>query len=209
MMWVSVARPVRQKDPQRRAGPFDTGDDPNAASALIGQQYLMLLLAALVAVPAAVLVLLGTGRDRPALQAAGVLAGVATGGLLYWWAGQLAARRLTDRGAELLDLLRLGPQEPARPGAARPGREPAPQLSRARSAARGTLLTMGILCIVPQGLVPIGFNLFGVDPQVRVWFAARYLPQPMQVPVAVAFIVVGALALWWAAAIQRAPTGAP
>jgi hypothetical protein len=90
MMWVSVARPVRQKDPQQRAGPFDTGDDPNAASAL---------------------------------------------------------------------------------------------------------LTVGILCIVPQGLVPIGFNLFGVDPQVKVWFAARCLPQPMQVPAAAAFIVVGALAL--------------
>ena len=87
MMVVSVARPVRQKDPHRRSGPFDTGDDPNAAGALIG-----------------------------------------------------------------------------------------PPLSRARSAARGVLLTAGILLIVPQGLVPIGFNLFGVDPQVRVWFAARYLP---------------------------------
>jgi ABC-2 type transport system permease protein len=209
MMLLSVARPVRQKDPHRRAGPFDTGDDPNAASALIGQQYLMLLLAALVAVPAAALVLLGTVRDRPVLQGAGVLTGAATGVLLYWWGGHFAARRLADRGAELLDLLRLGPQDPGRPGAARPGREPALQLSRARSAARSTLLTAGILCIVPQGLVPIGFNLFGVDPEVKVWFAARYLPQPMQVPVAAAFIVVGALALWWAAVIQRAHTGEP
>jgi ABC-2 type transport system permease protein len=208
MMWMSVTRPVRQKDPQRRAGPFDTGDDPNAASALIGQQYLMLLLAALVAVPAAALVLLGTVRGQPALQAAGVAAGAATGLLLYWWGGQVAARRLADHGADLLDLLNLGPQEPARPGAARPGREAAPQLSRARSAARGALVTLGILCVVPQGLVPIGFNLFGVDPQVRVWFAARYLPQPMQVPAAAAFIVVGALALWGATRLQRTHTGA-
>jgi ABC-2 type transport system permease protein len=169
----------------------------------------LLLVAALDAVPAATRVFLGTARDGPALGAAGVVAGAATGGLLYWWGGRLAARRLADRGAELLDLLRLGPQEPAGPGAARPGREPAPQLSRARSAARGTLLTVGILCVVPQGLVPLGFNLFGVDPQVRVWFAARYLPQPMQVPAAVAFIVVGALALWWAAVIQRGHAGAP
>ena len=50
---------------------------------------------------------------------------------------------------------------------------------------------------------PIGFNLGGVDPQVRVWFAARYLPQRLQVPVAAAFIAAGALALWWAATIQR------
>jgi hypothetical protein len=33
MVLVSVARPVR-KDPHRRSGPFDTGDDPNAAGAL-------------------------------------------------------------------------------------------------------------------------------------------------------------------------------
>jgi ABC-2 type transport system permease protein len=203
MMWMSVARPVRQQDPHRRAGPFDTGDDPNTASALIGQRYLMLGLAALIAVPAAALVLLGTVGGQPALQAAGVLVGAATGVLLYWWGGRLAARRLADRGADLLDLLRLGPQEPARPSVTGPGREPVPQLSRARSAARGTLLTVGILCIFPQGLVPIGSNLLGVDQQVKVWFAARYLPQPVQVPAAAAFIVVGALALWWAAAIRR------
>jgi hypothetical protein len=68
---------------------------------------------------------------------------------------------------------------------------------------------VGIVCIVPQGLVPIGFNLFGVDPQVKVWFVARYLPQHLQLPVAAAFIAVGALAIWWAASIQRAHTGAP
>jgi len=51
--------------------------------------------------------------------------------------------------------------------------------------------------------VPIGFNLFGVDPQVRVWFAARYLPQQLQVPVAAALVAAGVLALWWAARIGR------
>jgi ABC-2 type transport system permease protein len=103
MVLVSVARPVRQKDPHRRSGPFDTGDDPNAAGALIGRQYLMLVLAALTAIPAATLALLGTLRHQPALQAAGVLAGTATGVLLYWWGGRVATRRLADRGAELLD----------------------------------------------------------------------------------------------------------
>ena len=37
------------------------------------------------------LVLLGTRWERPALQVAGVLAGFATGGLLYWWGGRVAA----------------------------------------------------------------------------------------------------------------------
>jgi ABC-2 type transport system permease protein len=123
MMVVSVARPVRQKDPHRRSGPFDTGDDPNAAGALIGRQYLMLALTAACAVPGAVLMLLGVLRDQPALQAAGALAGTAIGVLLCWWGGRVAARRLADHGAELLDLFQLGPQEPA-PRAAR-GRRPA------------------------------------------------------------------------------------
>jgi ABC-2 type transport system permease protein len=208
MMVLSVTRPVRQKDPHRRAGPFDTGEDPNAAGALIGRQYLMLALAAACAVPAAILVVVGALRHQPVLQGAGVLAGAATGVLLCWWGGRSAARRLADRGAELLDLLHVGPQ--ALPGAqaAGPAWEPAPELSRARAAARGALLTVGILCIVPQGLVPIGFNLFGVDPQVKVWFAARYLPQGLQVPAAAAFIAIGALAIWAAATIQRKSTGA-
>jgi ABC-2 type transport system permease protein len=65
---LSVTRPVRQKDPNRRSGPFDTGDDPNAAGAVIGQQYLLLVLAVLAAVPAATLVLLGDLRNQPPLQ---------------------------------------------------------------------------------------------------------------------------------------------
>ncbi|HSK38108.1 MAG TPA: hypothetical protein VLA80_15365, partial [Actinomycetota bacterium] len=137
---VSATNPVRQKDPHRRSGPFDTGDDPNAAGAVIGQQYLLLILAALAAVPGAALVLLGGLRDQPLLEAAGVVVGVATGVLLSWWGGHLAARRLADRGAAVMDVLHLG----------------------------------------PQGLVPIVFTLFSVDPEVRVWFAARYLPQGQQ-----------------------------
>jgi hypothetical protein len=60
---------------------------------------------------------------------------------------------------------------------------------------------------LPQGLVPIAFNLFGVDPEVRVWFAARYLDRPLQVPVAAGFIAVGVLAIWWAEAIRRRQAG--
>ena len=112
---LSVTRPVRQKDPNRRTGPFDTGDDPNAAGALLGQQYLLLVLVALAAVPAATLVLLGGLRGQPQLDAAGVVVGVATGGLLFWWGGRVAARRLADRGAELMDLVHLGPTGPDPP----------------------------------------------------------------------------------------------
>jgi hypothetical protein len=57
--------------------------------------------------------------------------------------------------------------------------------------------------IVPQGLVPIAFNLFGVDPQVRVWFAARYLPERLQLPAALACIALGGLAVWGARLVER------
>ena len=88
---------------------------------------------------------------------------------------------------------------PYRPAAARGGG----RLPRWKSAARNALWTVGILLIVPQGLVPIGFNLFGVDQQVKVWFAARYLPQDRQILAAAGFIAAGLLAIWWAVAIGR------
>jgi ABC-2 type transport system permease protein len=200
---LSVTRPVRQKDPNRRTGPFDTGDDPNAAGALLGQQYLLLALVALAAVPAATLVLLGGLRGQPRLDAAGVVVGVATGGLLFWWGGRVAARRLADRGAELMDLVHLGPQARTHRDPTRPAPAAAVELPRWKSAARNALWTVGIVLIVPQGLVPIGFNLFGVDQQVKVWFAARYLPQDRQTLAAAGFIAVGLLAIWWAVAIGR------
>jgi ABC-2 type transport system permease protein len=207
MVLVSVTMPVKQKDPHRRTGPFDTGDDPNAAGAAVGQQYLMLLLAALTAVPGGALVLLGTVRDQPLLQVAGVLVGTATGVLLAWWGGRVAARRLADRGAELMDLLHLGPQARTGGEAAGPAAEAAVPLPRWKSAALGTLWTVGVLCVFPQGLVPIAFNLFGVDPEVKVWFAARYLDRPLQVPVAAGFVAVGVLAIWWAESIRRRQAG--
>jgi ABC-2 type transport system permease protein len=206
MVWLSAASPVPEKDPHRRSGPFDTGDDPATAGALAAHGYLMLGLVVLAAVPAATLVLLGGLWQRPALQAAGALAGVATGGLLYWWGGRVAARRLADHGDELMDLLRLGPQARPEPAAAGPGGERTAPASWRRDAAVGTLWTLGILCVFPQGLVPVAFNLFGVDPQVRVWFAARYAPQDLQLAVAAGFLGVGLLAIWWAEAIRRRPT---
>lgn len=206
MVWMSVASPVPEKDAHLRAGPFDTGDDPSTSGALAAHGWLMMLLVAATAVPCAALVLLGVAEGRPALQVAGVLVGVATGGLLYWWGGRVAARRLADRGAELMDLLRLGPQAPAERQAAGPGPEPG---RRRRDAAAGALWTVGILCVFPQGLVPVALNLFGADPQVRVWFAARYLPQGLQLPAAAGFIVVGLAAIWWAETIRRRPAGRP
>jgi hypothetical protein len=108
---------------------------------------------------------------------------------------------LPDR--PLMDLLLLGPQARAEPEAAGPGGEPATTGSRRRHAAIGTLWTVGVICVVPQGLVPVAFNLFGVDPQVRVSFAARYAPQHLELLVAAGFIAVGLLVAWWAVVLRR------
>jgi hypothetical protein len=102
-----------------------------------------------------------------------------------------------------MNLLHLGPQARTHRDPTSPAPEPAIQLPRWKSAARNTLWTVGIVLIVPQGLVPIGFNLFGVDQQVKVWFAARYLPPDRQTLAAAGFIAAGLLASWWAVAIGR------
>jgi ABC-2 type transport system permease protein len=165
-------------------------------------------LVALAAVPAATLVLLGRPVAAARPRGRRVAAGVATGGLLAWWGGQGAARRLANRGDELMDLLRLGP--PARgqdEAAAGPAGEPAAKAPRWRDAVVGILWTVGILCVFPQGLVPVALNLFGVDPKVRVWFAARYAPQGLQLPVPAGFLAAGLLVIWRAEAIRRRPPG--
>jgi len=106
-----------------------------------------------------------------------------------------------------MDLLHLGPEARTdAEAAAGPGGGPATAAPRWRDAAVGTLWTVGIICVFPQGLVPVAFNLFGVDPQVRVWFAARYAPQNLQLLVAAGFLAAGLLAVWWAEAIRRRPT---
>jgi hypothetical protein len=51
--------------------------------------------------------------------------------------------------------------------------------------------------------------VFGVDPQVKVWFAARYLPQQWQVPAAIGFIALGLLLVWGAVSITRRYAGQP
>lgn len=64
------------------------------------------------------------------------------------------------------------------------------------SAVRALLVTLGMVSLVPQGLVPLGMALFGADESLRLWFLARFMPPEWQVPVALGFAVVGALLTW-------------
>lgn len=199
MMVFSVTKPIQQKDPHLRSGPFDTGDDSNAAGDTFGQGWVMALAAIVAAVPGCVLVYLGAQRVGPGLGTAGIIVSVLIGFVVYVWGGQHASRRLAARGDELMDLLSgranqhpvLHEEEKLAPGA---------------QAASGVLWTLAMVSAIPQGLVPLAMNLFDVDPDVRVWFVARYLPDAFQVPTAVAFVVIGVLAARWAVVIARRAT---
>ena len=64
------------------------------------------------------------------------------------------------------------------------------------SFVRMLLVTLGMISLVPQGLVPLGMAVFGADESTRLWFLARFMPPEWQVPVALGFAVVGALLTW-------------
>jgi hypothetical protein len=166
--------------PQRRLNPYDASDDPTTAGVLAGRGDLMLLLAALAATPGALVVLASDLRRQPAVEALAVLLGVATGALLTWWGGRRAARRLAERGAEMMDLLAGDPGEVPRQAAA--ASRPYAGAPRRTPALRGALWTVGIVCVVPQGIVADHVQPAGRGPGgqglVRGSLPARRAPGP-------------------------------
>jgi hypothetical protein len=50
---------------------------------------------------------------------------------------------------------------------------------------------IGIVLLVPQGVVPLGLGLLGSD--TRSWFLPQHLPEELRLPVSVAFIAIGGL----------------
>lgn len=85
--------------------PFRLGS-PGAVGRLVGASLLFAPVLALVLVPAWTVIALGGGW-------AGVPVGLATGGLLAWWLGRLAYRRLDAHGPEILAALCGGAAAPA------------------------------------------------------------------------------------------------
>ncbi|MEU3309226.1 hypothetical protein ACWGSK_11830 [Nocardiopsis sp. NPDC055551] len=66
----------------------------------------------------------------------------------------------------------------------------------ALSLVRVVLVTVGMVALVPQGLIPLGMNLVGANDSLRLWLLARYLPPEWQVLAALGFVVSGALTIW-------------
>jgi ABC-2 type transport system permease protein len=86
--------------PDRKASPFATGGGSGFLRGLL--QLGISLLLALGALPVVAVELLGASLGLPVVAWLGVPVGIAVGVLLFWWWGGIAARRLTNRGPELL-----------------------------------------------------------------------------------------------------------
>ena len=117
-----------------------------------------------------------------------------TGVLAYAVFGRLAQRALTDRGPELLYLMRVGKEHRAEVGS-----EVSVLDAMPRSRRRLLLVSavVGCIALFPQALVPAAMKLSG--DVAEVWFLALYMPDGWQWPT-IAFMLVlgvGALLLAW------------
>ncbi|WP_062357056.1 hypothetical protein [Herbidospora yilanensis] len=191
---VSVTMLVPVTEPGRRGG------NPLEAGAVFGQVVLMLLLVTLTALPAGGVAYLGDALDLPVVSWSAVVVGVGTGALLAGWFGRLAHRRLASKGPELLSLMRSG-------GTVSPGsRDVTAGRPRTRLPARKQALVtfLWIFCwipLFPQGLVPLWTIWTGGES--RLWFLALHLDDPWRIPVAVAFVVVGAVMIYYGTVIPN------
>jgi ABC-2 type transport system permease protein len=134
----------------------------------------------------------GTATGRPVLAWLGVPAGIAVGAACGWLLGGYATRRLSDRGPELLALLRHGRPETTSTVTG------LPPMPRWAAAVTVTFWIAGWIPLFPQGIVPAVFTVLGVD--ARAWFLALYLPGPWRWPVIVAMVLLGLGMLataWW------------
>lgn len=184
LTWISVVDLVPGPDPHKsKNSPLDHGD-------VVGQSFLMLLLTTVAVLPALGVALAGHLLDRSPLLWASVPAGLLVGVVCYVWFGGLAARRLREKGPDLLQLMRSGKR---RAVADAPGTAQAPSAFETMGVKSRFLMwgsmAVGVLALFPQGLAPLGVKLSGSTD--RVWFLALYMPDPWQWPVIAGMILIG------------------
>ena len=188
---ISVLRPVPMTDPHKRSGNLlENGTD-------FTQVLLMLVLVAATAAPAYL-----TVRYGPGWAGAGV--GLATGGLLAWLLGDLAARHLEATGPDLLATMRrstsgksnrTGDLDWGQVSASLDGvdlGESRLGIAKASPARRAVVYGCFIVCWIPliaQGVVPAVLKY--TDPDRDSWFLARRVPEALHWPVAGVMVVLG------------------
>lgn len=181
-LWVWAAVVALAPGPDPRHGGDSLLDRPSG-----GMAYPLFWLAMLPAVPASAVVLAGTLLHSTVPRWSGVPVGLASGVLLAWGLGHIAARRLEERGPELLHLMRSGTPSGAQ---TKDARSSVFDTMSQGTRVRVVLLAMlGSIALFPQGLMPILLTLSGS--QTRVWFLALYLPTAWRWPVIVGMILLG------------------
>jgi ABC-2 type transport system permease protein len=118
--------------------------------------------------------------------------------LFAWLLGGIAARRLRERGPEMLALMRSG-TVPAK--GVKPGGWQLPPMPRGTVVLVYLCWSLFWLPLFPQGIVPLVFKLIGTS--ARSWFLALYLPPVWQWPVIIGMIALGLVMIATALAIQR------
>nr|WP_062331494.1 hypothetical protein [Herbidospora sakaeratensis] len=191
---VSVAMLVPVTEPNKRSG------NPLEAGAIFGQVVLMLLLVTVTALPAGGVAYLGGALGLPVVSWLAVVVGAATGAGLTWWFGRLAHRRLAAKGPELLGLMRSGGTVTPGSGETALGR-PKVKLPAGKQALVTFLWIFCWIPLFPQGLVPLWTIWTGSD--ARLWFLALHLQDPWRVPVAVAFVTLGAVMIYFGTVIPN------
>ncbi|MCP3771614.1 hypothetical protein [Streptomyces sp. MAR25Y5] len=196
LIWASVAVPVPGPDPHKsKNSPMDHGD-------VTGQSFLMFFLVALAMCPALGVAWAGHAAESPVLLWASLPVALLTGVLSHVLLGSVAARMLRDKGPELLHLMRSGAPTSTAPSEEEAGKSPFETMSAARQTLLWTAMAVGIVGLLPQGLVPLGIKLSG-SPD-KVWFLALHVSGPWQWPVIVVMVLIGVAGFWAAYWLYRA-----
>ncbi|KIX76502.1 hypothetical protein SF12_18520 [Streptomyces sp. MBRL 601] len=196
LIWASVAVLVPGPDPHKsKNSPMDHGD-------VTGQSFLMFFLVALAMCPALGVAWAGQALDRPALLWASLAVALLTGVLSHVLLGSVAARKLRDEGPELLHLMRSGAPSSTATPEEEAGKSPFETMSAKRQTLMWSAMAVGIVGLLPQGLVPLGIKLSG-SPD-KVWFLALHVADPWQWPVIAAMVLIGLAGFWAAYWLYRA-----
>jgi ABC-2 type transport system permease protein len=173
--WLGIVALVPVADPRAtRDRPLEHGD-------VFGQSLIALLFIGVVAAgPIALAVI--TPTPVASVAVAALVVGLAFA--LAWWLGRLATSRLAERGPELLVMMRSRGVSSA--PASRAEDSLAAPVHRRRKVAVRASVTIGMIALFPQAVVPTAMKLS--DNVAPVWFLALHLPAEWQWP------VIGAMA---------------
>ncbi|PEE39983.1 hypothetical protein [Bacillus pseudomycoides] len=189
-------------DPQRRGrGTIVSGDDMNAGKMFI-TAWLMMVMVLATAVPASVVVWIGTLLHLNFLQWMGVPTGICTGTFFTWWFGRIAYVKLESSGPELLAKMKNG-MRAQREDSEKKVQNKATELPKKKLAIVVLLVFIGIFSLVHQSMVPFVFEILGIDEKVRLFFLPRYLPHMVRIPVIIVFAVLGLASLYKAILIKK------